>query len=278
MKNFFNIKERKKESVCPVCGGALVDEFCANCNKYTSDETAHKRLKEKHPHVRCKCKSKKIEFSIEESKDPIPKNFLDKAALSLIEKYNQKYPQNIPTYREVAKCKKCGNKWYVDGYRDDNKIMVSIRNGFLIVSVIILFALIITVGSISENIKDSSKTSKIEPTSQTTQIATEEETTTELIEDSATTEVSTTEDITTTDDEPIITTTDEITTTETTTREATTKETTTKETTTKSGIIVYITPYGKKYHYSASCAGGNAMERDYDDVKNAYDPCKKCAY
>lgn len=101
MKNFFNIKERKKESVCPVCGGALVDEFCANCNKYTSDETAHKRLKEKHPHVRCKCKSKKIEFSIEESKDPIPKNFLDKAALSLIEKYNQKYPQNIPTYREV---------------------------------------------------------------------------------------------------------------------------------------------------------------------------------
>lgn len=77
---------------------------------------------------------------------------------------------------------------------------------------------------------------------------------------------------TTTNEEPI-TTTEEITTTETTTR-----ETTTRETTTKSGITVYITPYGEKYHYSASCAGGNARARDYDDVKNAYDPCKKCAY
>ncbi len=60
------------------------------------------------------------------------------------------------------------------------------------------------------------------------------------------------------------------------------KETTTEsiynETTTekKSGKIVYVAPKGKKYHYSKSCAGKNAMERDFDDVKGTYDPCKKC--
>ena len=83
MKNFFGIKESKKESICPVCGRKLIDDFCNACNKYSSSETAHKKLKEKYPHVRCKCKSKKIEFSIEEPKAPIPKNFLDKTALAL---------------------------------------------------------------------------------------------------------------------------------------------------------------------------------------------------
>lgn len=51
------------------------------------------------------------------------------------------------------------------------------------------------------------------------------------------------------------------------------KETTTEK---KSGKIVYITPSGEKYHYNKSCAGKNAMERDLDDVKGAYNPCKKC--
>ena len=46
---------------------------------------------------------------------------------------------------------------------------------------------------------------------------------------------------------------------------------------TKSGITVYITPYGEKYHYSSNCAGKNAMERDLSDVEGIYDPCKKCA-
>lgn len=45
----------------------------------------------------------------------------------------------------------------------------------------------------------------------------------------------------------------------------------------KSGIIVYTTPYGTKYHYSKACAGKNASESDLDDVKGYYDPCKKCA-
>lgn len=69
---------------------------------------------------------------------------------------------------------------------------------------------------------------------------------------------------------------------EETTSESVSKETTTesiyKEPTTekKSGKIVYITPSGEKYHYSKSCAGKNAMERDLDDVKGAYGPCKKC--
>lgn len=43
------------------------------------------------------------------------------------------------------------------------------------------------------------------------------------------------------------------------------------------GPAVYITPTGKKYHYSASCAGKNAIERNLYDVEGAYDPCKKCA-
>ena len=66
---------------------------------------------------------------------------------------------------------------------------------------------------------------------------------------------------------------------ETTEKITTEKITTTEEiTTTKSGRIVYVTPYGEKYHCSARCAGDNAMERDYDDIEGVYDPCKKCAY
>lgn len=45
----------------------------------------------------------------------------------------------------------------------------------------------------------------------------------------------------------------------------------------KSGVTVYTTPYGTKYHYSKACAGKNASESDLDDVKDYYDPCKKCA-
>lgn len=63
-----------------------------------------------------------------------------------------------------------------------------------------------------------------------------------------------------------------------TTREQTAKRTTTETTVEKkSGITVYITPTGKKYHYSKSCAGKNAMERDLNDVQGIYGPCKKCA-
>ena len=40
---------------------------------------------------------------------------------------------------------------------------------------------------------------------------------------------------------------------------------------------VYITPTGKKYHYKASCAGKNAIERILDQVKNTHTPCKTCA-
>ncbi len=39
---------------------------------------------------------------------------------------------------------------------------------------------------------------------------------------------------------------------------------------------VYITPTGKKYHYSRSCAGNNAIETTEDSAKYSYDPCKKC--
>lgn len=58
------------------------------------------------------------------------------------------------------------------------------------------------------------------------------------------------------------------------------KTTTTKKTATKpnkTGKTVYITPTGRKYHYSKDCAGKNAMKRDLSEVSNVYDPCKKCA-
>lgn len=40
---------------------------------------------------------------------------------------------------------------------------------------------------------------------------------------------------------------------------------------------VYITPTGKKYHLSKSCAGKNAIPKTMENVRNSYDPCKKCA-
>lgn len=39
---------------------------------------------------------------------------------------------------------------------------------------------------------------------------------------------------------------------------------------------VYITPTGKKYHYSASCAGNNARKVGISQV-GSLEPCKKCA-
>ncbi len=43
------------------------------------------------------------------------------------------------------------------------------------------------------------------------------------------------------------------------------------------GSVVYITPTGKKYHYSKACAGRNAIKKNLSEVKGSYGPCKKCA-
>ena len=95
-----------------------------------------------------------------------------------------------------------------------------------------------------------------------------------------TTQVSTTKQIISTQPTTQITTeTTNVTTTQETTTEQQT-ESTTEETTTKqqkSGKTVYVTPNGKKWHKSKACAGKNAIEKDYNDIKNSYDPCKKCA-
>ena len=66
-------------------------------------------------------------------------------------------------------------------------------------------------------------------------------------------------------------------TTESTTKETTSKETTTEKETKATSRTVYITPSGSKYHFSKSCAGDNAIETSLDEVKDAYQPCKKCA-
>ena len=42
-------------------------------------------------------------------------------------------------------------------------------------------------------------------------------------------------------------------------------------------LIVYITPTGKKYHYSSSCAGKNAIISTIDEaVELQKEPCKRC--
>lgn len=66
-------------------------------------------------------------------------------------------------------------------------------------------------------------------------------------------------------------------TTEPTTEETTTRETSTEKETKSTSRTVYITPSGSKYHFSKSCAGDNAIETSLDEVKDAYQPCKKCA-
>lgn len=41
---------------------------------------------------------------------------------------------------------------------------------------------------------------------------------------------------------------------------------------------VYTTPYGKKYHYSQSCAGENASATTEEKAKDTHAPCKKCVH
>ena len=55
-----------------------------------------------------------------------------------------------------------------------------------------------------------------------------------------------------------------------------TKPTAAPSTVAPHGRTVYITPTGKCYHYSADCAGKNAMARNLSDVTGSYRPCKKC--
>lgn len=75
----------------------------------------------------------------------------------------------------------------------------------------------------------------------------------------------------------LTTTEQETTTQETSTAVTTTERETTESTTKDTSRTVYITPSGSKYHYSKSCAGDNAIETTLNQVKDSYEPCKKCA-
>ncbi len=152
------------------------------------------------------------------------------------------------------------------------KIALSAVFGCWIAFCIFFFAVGIFTDSTSEETTSvtttSTTSSSIQATSDTTEVlkTTEKEIT--IATTKATTEKTTTATTKTT--------------TETTRKQTTTaKRTTTtkKQTTTKKniGATVYITPNGKKYHYSKNCAGKNAMARDLDDVQGNYGPCKKCA-
>lgn len=50
-----------------------------------------------------------------------------------------------------------------------------------------------------------------------------------------------------------------------------------KKKSTKKSYGVYITPTGKKYHFSSDCAGPNATPISLSEAQKYYDPCKKCA-
>lgn len=52
---------------------------------------------------------------------------------------------------------------------------------------------------------------------------------------------------------------------------------TTADPTHADSMTVYITPSGKKYHLSPSCAGKNAAETTFGKVKDSLEPCSKCA-
>ena len=168
-----------------------------------------------------------------------------------------------------------GVSWYKGLNKNKKTIVIS-------AVVMTFFAIIIAIGSATE-----SDDYEVPTVSEKTNVSASDTTT----KDYSTTEITTAEEIT------------EETTTEETTEETTSEETTEELTTEivtdaivnivedeteieyiehtteeKNSRTVYITPTGKKYHCSASCAGKNAMARDYDDVAGSYDPCKKCAY
>ncbi len=44
----------------------------------------------------------------------------------------------------------------------------------------------------------------------------------------------------------------------------------------RSDRIVYVTPSGSCYHYDKECAGGNAIEKSYDEAVAHYKPCGTC--
>lgn len=101
----------------------------------------------------------------------------------------------------------------------------------------------------------------------------------ETISEISTTEAPTTTEPTTqetTTEQTTVSTTKQQTTTTTNATTTTQKETTTQKQ--SSGRIVYTTPTGEKYHYDKNCAGKNAIEKDINDVKGIYEPCKKCVH
>lgn len=42
--------------------------------------------------------------------------------------------------------------------------------------------------------------------------------------------------------------------------------------------MVYITPYGLKYHSRKTCAGKNATEIALESASKTFDPCAKCVH
>ena len=132
---------------------------------------------------------------------------------------------------------------------------------FIFLLIVICFAFIlVSCGEAGNGSSASAITRKTVSTTETSHATTTETT----IETTETTAETTSETITETTTETV---------TETSTE--TTSETTTENPTEKT---VYVTPSGKRYHFSASCAGKNALPTTLSKAEeDGYTPCQKCA-
>ena len=124
-----------------------------------------------------------------------------------------------------------------------------------------------TINTNNPQIDETTTTTSITTTT-ATEISTEITTTTTTIETTVITEPSTTTTVITS-----IETTQEI----TTIQETELQEIEEPQQNDSQSITVYITPTGKKYHYSSNCGNGTYIPVSLDEaISKSYEPCKKC--
>lgn len=62
------------------------------------------------------------------------------------------------------------------------------------------------------------------------------------------------------------------------TAEPKSNENSSQNATAQNGQTVYITKTGTKYHIKSTCAGKNPIPKNYNEIKDTYEPCKRCCH
>lgn len=193
------------------------------------------------------------------------------------EKTDSKVIKSVTTLLNITEyCKrkvKLAYKWF-KGLNGDKKVLISLVGVFLLCTVVILVGVSLEIGNETNDVSEGFQESATYATDVSEILQSDETTYVAVAETASEKNEEITKEII---DEKLNETTNGARTdaaAENANKAATEKNDTEE---TKSGITVYITPYGEKYHYSSNCAGKNAMERDLSDVEGIYDPCKKCA-